>query len=105
MNKMKSHPGVAAVLSFVFSGLGQIYNGQIKKGLALIAATTAGVLLVLLGAVALGVSLYMGFFSYKAFIVSGLFMLAGGIIVCWTGIYSIWDAYKGACGDEDSDKC
>jgi len=29
---MKS-PGLAAVLSFFFCGLGQIYNGQILKGL------------------------------------------------------------------------
>jgi TM2 domain-containing membrane protein YozV len=28
-------PGVAAVLSFFFPGVGQIYNGQIGKGLAL----------------------------------------------------------------------
>jgi len=27
------NPGLAAVLSFFFSGLGQIYNGQILKGL------------------------------------------------------------------------
>jgi len=27
------NPGVAAVLSFFFSGLGQIYNGQILKGI------------------------------------------------------------------------
>lgn len=27
------HPGIAAVLSFFYTGLGQIYNGQIGKGL------------------------------------------------------------------------
>jgi len=27
------HPGIAAVLSFLFTGLGQIYNGQLRKGL------------------------------------------------------------------------
>ncbi|HGJ65047.1 TPA: hypothetical protein ENS27_06605 [bacterium] len=27
------NPGVAAVLSFFFCGLGQIYNGQILKGI------------------------------------------------------------------------
>ncbi|SDH25786.1 TM2 domain-containing membrane protein YozV [Alteribacillus persepolensis] len=31
----KRHPGVAAVLSALWSGLGQIYNGQIGKGMAL----------------------------------------------------------------------
>lgn len=28
-----NHPGVAAVLSFFITGLGQVYNGQILKGL------------------------------------------------------------------------
>jgi TM2 domain-containing membrane protein YozV len=31
-------PGLAAVLSFFFSGLGQIYNGQILKGLIFLVA-------------------------------------------------------------------
>ncbi|MFN0156578.1 MAG: hypothetical protein ACKVRP_00735 [Bacteroidota bacterium] len=30
------NPGVAAVLSFFVTGLGQIYNGQISKGIILI---------------------------------------------------------------------
>ena len=34
---MKS-PGLATVLSFFFCGLGQIYNGQILKGLVLVIA-------------------------------------------------------------------
>lgn len=32
------NPGLAAVLSFFFAGLGQIYNGQIGKGFGLMAA-------------------------------------------------------------------
>jgi len=34
---MKS-PGLAAVLSFFICGLGQIYNGQLLKGLVLVVA-------------------------------------------------------------------
>ena len=30
------NPGIAAVLSFFISGLGQIYNGQIIKGLVIL---------------------------------------------------------------------
>jgi TM2 domain-containing membrane protein YozV len=30
------NPGVAAVLSFLIPGLGQIYNGQILKGLVVV---------------------------------------------------------------------
>lgn len=39
-------PGLAAVLSFFYSGLGQIYNGQIAKGLLLIVVQFINILLV-----------------------------------------------------------
>jgi TM2 domain-containing membrane protein YozV len=42
---MRKNPGVAAVLSFFFSGLGQIYNGQIGKGLLFISAQTVSLFL------------------------------------------------------------
>jgi len=32
------NPGLAAILSFFICGLGQIYNGQIAKGIALFTA-------------------------------------------------------------------
>ncbi len=32
---MLKNPGLAAVLSFFYTGLGQIYNGQIGKGILL----------------------------------------------------------------------
>lgn len=35
MVKTQKNPGVAAVLSFFWSGLGQIYNGEIGKGVLL----------------------------------------------------------------------
>jgi hypothetical protein len=35
-------PGVAAVLSFVIPGLGQIYKGQIPRGLVFLLVTVAG---------------------------------------------------------------
>ncbi len=34
---MRRHPGIAAVLSFVVPGLGQIYNGELKKGFSFVA--------------------------------------------------------------------
>ncbi len=94
--KVENHPGVAAVLSFLFSGVGQIYNGQIAKGLFLVAWTVVGLVLVLLGALGLGAMLYQNIFLLKAVFLSGAMMAAGGAIVCATGIYSIVDAYKGA---------
>jgi len=39
------NPGVAAVLSFFFTGLGQIYNGQIAKGILFIVIQTINLLL------------------------------------------------------------
>lgn len=39
------NPGVAAVLSFFYCGLGQIYNGQIFKGIMMLVAYTISALL------------------------------------------------------------
>lgn len=69
MQPMKN-PGVAAVLSFLFTGLGQIYNGEIGKGL----------LFVFLGIVnALLMFIVIGFITYPLF---------------W--VFNIYDAYKTA---------
>lgn len=49
------NPGLAAVLSFLFPGLGQIYNGQIGKGVLFMVAQAINLLLM---AVAIGLALY-----------------------------------------------
>ncbi len=41
------NPGLAAVLSFFWMGLGQIYNGQIAKGIVFIIAYTISWILML----------------------------------------------------------
>ena len=92
----KNHPGVAAVLSFVFSGIGQIYNGQIRKGLIHVSLATLGVLLVMIGAIILGVGVYSGYLSIKSGAIGLVFMLGGGFVVCWIGVVSIYDAYNNA---------
>jgi TM2 domain-containing membrane protein YozV len=43
---MYKNPGLAAVLSFFYMGLGQIYNGQIAKGIVFIVAYSISWLLV-----------------------------------------------------------
>jgi TM2 domain-containing membrane protein YozV len=64
------NPGVAAVLSFFFTGLGQFYNGQFKKG----------VMFILLGIVCVGLMIvFIGFILYPILL-----------------IYNIYDAYKSA---------
>jgi len=64
------NPGIAAVLSFFIIGLGQIYNGQIGKGLFLIVA---------------------GFLVFLS-----MFILIGWIIYPVLWIWNIYDAYKTA---------
>jgi len=64
------NPGLAAVLSFFFMGLGQIYNGQISKGIFFIIIYSLSFVLM---------ALLIGFITTPI-----LF------------IYGIWDAYKSA---------
>lgn len=64
------NPGVAAVLSFFFTGLGQIYNGEIGKGIAFIVVGVVNVLL--------------------------MFFIIGFITAPIFWIFNIYEAYKGA---------
>jgi TM2 domain-containing membrane protein YozV len=66
----KKSTGIAAVLSFLFVGLGQIYNGQIGKGILFV---IIGVILVL-----------------------SMFVLIGFILFPLFWVYNIYDAYKTA---------
>ncbi len=66
----RKNEGVAAVLSFVFVGLGQVYNGEIGKGIAFL---IIGVILVF------SMIFLIGFILYPIF---------------W--IYNIYDAYNTA---------
>ncbi|MCS7180536.1 MAG: hypothetical protein NZ891_04215 [bacterium] len=89
------NPRIAALLSFVFNGLGQIYNGEIKKGLFLIFLSGVSLLTLIIGAIFI-------FYFIKSlppisFLIWGVslffFGLTGMIII---GIYSISDAYNKA---------
>ena len=66
----RKNPGVAAVLSFFWAGLGQIYNGQLLKGI--------------------------GFIVLYAFSVLLCFVLIGFIILPIVWFIGIWDAYSTA---------
>ncbi len=66
----RKNEGIAAVLSFIFVGLGQIYNGQIGKG----------IIFVIIGAIFVFTMIFfIGFILYPIF---------------W--IYNIYDAYNTA---------
>lgn len=64
------NPGIAAVLCFFWTGVGQIYNGQILKGLILI-----------------GVQIINGLL---------MFLLIGFITYPLVWIWGMYDAYKTA---------
>lgn len=64
------NPGIAAVLSFFYMGLGQIYNGQIAKGIAFIIAYSISWLLMII---------IIGFITTP---------------IMW--IYGMYDAYRSA---------
>lgn len=64
------NPGLAAVLSFFYMGLGQIYNGQIAKGILFIIAYSISWILIIL--------------------------VIGLITTPILFVYGIWDAYKSA---------
>lgn len=68
--ELAKNPGIAAVLSFLFTGLGQIYNGQIRKGISFIVVGIVCLVLVIV---------LVGFILYPLF---------------W--IYNIYDAYSSA---------
>jgi TM2 domain-containing membrane protein YozV len=60
----RKNEGLAAVLSFLFVGLGQIYNGQIGKGIMFI---VVGVIAVLTMFVLIGFILYPLFWIYNIY--------------------------------------
>lgn len=90
----------SALLSFIFNGLGQIYNGEIKKGLWLFFGSGFSLLIFLIGAVFLGYSFLSG--EWKILFRWGLLLFVLGIIgIIVIGIYSINDAYKTGKGVEE----
>ena len=92
--RVSSSPGVAAVLSFLVTGLGQIYNGQIRRGLWLMTLSTVGLILLLVGLTVLAILLYHHAYLGNLMLLSAVYVFVGGVVVCLTGIHSIADAYK-----------
>jgi TM2 domain-containing membrane protein YozV len=45
--KKEKSPGIAAILSFIFAGSGQIYNGDMVKGILVLLGTLIGALIFL----------------------------------------------------------
>ena len=90
------NPGLAAVFSFVFSGLGQLYNGQLVKGLLIILLSALSMLILIAGSIFIGCWILGKIIFEKELIFGLVLFLAGLISVCIIGIYSIFDAYRTA---------
>lgn len=97
MNEVNRDPGLAAVFSFVFSGLGQIYNGEITKGLLIIFLSSVSIFVVIMGGILICFWLLGKILSLTALSAGLALFIAGLISICILGIYSIFDAYKVAC--------
>ena len=91
----KNRAGTAAVLSFLFNGLGQLYNGKIKKGLLIISLSSISLLMIIVGAILIGYWLLTQFFSFAQFVIGAALFVLGVILACVIGIRSIIDAYNG----------
>jgi TM2 domain-containing membrane protein YozV len=88
------HPGVAAVLSFVFNGLGQLYNGQLLKGLVIIFLSSVSMFIFIIGAILIGFWLIGKAVLPGQIILGGFLFFISLVFICILGIYSILDAYK-----------
>lgn len=91
-----SHPGLAAVLSFIFNGLGQLYNGSILKGLLIIFISSISMLVLIIGGILITLWLLGKVIFIKTLIWGLTLFLIGIFSSCVIGIYSILDAYQTA---------
>ncbi|PKK90486.1 MAG: hypothetical protein CVV64_08975 [Candidatus Wallbacteria bacterium HGW-Wallbacteria-1] len=88
------NPGLAALLSFLIMGLGQIYNGQLDKGLLLLFMEMG----LLVAGAAFSMETQYSRAFVEAFSGTGLDFLVGALtaafLLLW--IYSVKDAHRGA---------
>jgi len=94
--KQKINPGLAAVFSFIFSGLGQIYNGQILKGLCVMLFSAIGMVLVIVGFVQIGLCIMSKLCEITELLMGSIMMIIGILLIIILGIYNIYDAYNTA---------
>jgi len=93
MTEEEKNPGVAAVLSFVFNGLGQLYNGQIIKGLVIVFISTLNILIFMAGSILIG-SWILNKVVFAGQLVWGVVLFCISLFfICVLGIYSIFDSY------------
>jgi TM2 domain-containing membrane protein YozV len=94
----KPYPGTAAVLSFIFSGLGQLYNGEIKKGMMIIFLSCAGLVITVLAAAVIAHFLLFNQKAIPELLWGAILFILGVIWEVIIGIYSIVEAHRFAKG-------
>ena len=94
MSEERRSPGLAVVLSFVFNGLGQLYNGQIIKGMVIIFISTLSMLIFIAGSILIAFWI-LNKVVFEKQLVWGLVLFCIGLVfICVSGAYSIFDAYR-----------
>jgi len=96
MDDVRHRAGIAAVLSFIFNGLGQLYVGKISQGLVIMTVSSLSMILVIVGAIFIGHWLLFYVYSIAELILGIILFVVGAVVACIVGIYSIRDAYKEA---------
>lgn len=88
-------PRRAVYLSILLTGLGQVYNRQIKLGVVLICFSLVGILISLAGIYLLVKFYFLSQFPTFVYVRWGIVLLiVGWIIILGLGIYSAVNAYK-----------
>jgi len=94
MSEELRNPGLAAVLSFIFNGLGQLYNGQIIKGLVIVFLSSLSMLIFMAGSILIAFWI-LSKVIFPGQLVWGIALFCIGLVlICILGIYSIFDAYQ-----------
>ena len=98
------NPIASALLSFLLNGLGQIYNGEVKKGIIFIVASFIFTVGFVVGIVLLFESFILSLRSgldVSRIMRGAVLFTVSGFILCLIGLLSIIDAYKTAKRNAD----
>ncbi|MEI8348809.1 MAG: hypothetical protein WCI77_01520 [Candidatus Omnitrophota bacterium] len=88
---------VAPFLSFVLNGVGQIYNGEIKKGILFFFISLFFSVMLVAGIIFLckaALSSYAGKAQFSHMAWGVMLVTVAGLLLCLNGLWSIVDAYK-----------
>ena len=96
MDEKKHRAGIAAVLSFLFNGLGQLYVGKINQGLIIMTISAISMIFIIVGAIFIGHWILFYAYSVAELILGIILFIIGAIVACIVGISSIKDAYREA---------